>query len=121
SQSGFDSSLKLGSNLSAKLFSFDEGKPDMLPKDFDAVRPLTWADRFYFGGSNDLIGLRPYALAQQKMPNPMLQGFHTLYVRSSVRLQAQTRHVIHYESLVLVKSMMTRTLMLPYFGIRTHF
>lgn len=96
-------------------------RSEILPKDFEATRPLTFLDRIYFGGSNDLVGLRPVAIAQQKMPDPMLQSLYTLYVRSSIGLKKYTRLVLHCEYLLLVKTMSSMNFVLPQLGLRQRF
>jgi|GEM_PF-2378743 len=96
-------------------------KPVLLPADFEAIRPLTFLDHFYFGGSNDLIGLRPVAIAQHFMPDPMLRNLQTFYVRSSIGLKKRTRLVMHCECLVLIKTMSNMTFLLPQLGIRQLF
>lgn len=97
------------------------GNPAIIPEGFEATRPLNFLDRIYFGGSNDLVGLRPFAIAQQKMPDPMLQSLHTLYVRSSIGIKRYTRLVLHCECLVFVKTMSSKTFLLPQLGLRQRF
>lgn len=95
--------------------------PAIIPEDFEAIRPLNFLDRIYFGGSNDLLGLRPVAIAQQRMPDPMLRNLHTLYIRSSIGLKKRTRLVMHCECLLFVKSMSNMAFLLPQLGLRQRF
>ncbi len=96
-------------------------RPAILPAGFEATRRLNFLDRIYFGGSNDLVGLRPVAIAQQKMPDPMLQNLYTFYMRSSIGLKKYTRLVLHCEYLLLIKSMSNINYLLPQLGLRQRF
>lgn len=98
-----------------------ENSPAILPKDFQALRPTNFLDRIYFGGSNDLLGLRPVAIAQQRMPDPMLKNLHTLYIRSSIGIKNRTRLVLHCECLLFVKTMSNMAFLLPQLGLRQRF
>jgi len=109
--------IQSGSNLS----EVSKNSPAIIPEDFQALRPINFLDRIYFGGSNDLLGLRPIAIAQQRMPDPMLKNLQTLYIRSSIGLKNHTRLVIHCECLLFIKTMSNMAFLLPQLGLRQRF